>query len=128
MDWLAAGDAYEVALVEGRVAARATSGRAAGRQSKSLPKALRTTRRWSGYAASPSGWSGTRACVAQVDTWTASSLPVPTELVARVWPTGAPAMPFGRLSDPDADRDALVWLSAAVHLAGAERALVRATW
>ncbi|MFF5965102.1 hypothetical protein ACFY64_15455 [Streptomyces collinus] len=35
---------------------------------------------------------------------------------------------FGRLSDPDADRYALVWLSAAVHLAGAERALVRATW
>lgn len=44
------------------------------------------------------------ACVAQVDTWTVSSLPVPTELVARVWPTGAPVMPFGRLSDPDADR------------------------
>lgn len=35
---------------------------------------------------------------------------------------------FGCLSDPDADRYALVWLSAAVHLAGAERALVRATW
>ncbi|MFF7260465.1 hypothetical protein ACFZCL_09290 [Streptomyces sp. NPDC008159] len=35
---------------------------------------------------------------------------------------------FGRLSDPDADRYALVWLSAAVHLAAAERALVRATW
>ncbi|PIM72634.1 hypothetical protein CTU88_10870 [Streptomyces sp. JV178] len=35
---------------------------------------------------------------------------------------------FGRLSAPDADRYALVWLSAAVHLAGAERALVRATW
>ncbi|NEB05741.1 hypothetical protein [Streptomyces sp. SID13726] len=35
---------------------------------------------------------------------------------------------FGRLSDPDADRYAQVWLSAAVHLAGAERALVRSTW
>lgn len=35
---------------------------------------------------------------------------------------------FGRLSTPDADRYALAWLSAAIHLAGAERALVRATW
>lgn len=35
---------------------------------------------------------------------------------------------FGRLDEADADRYALVWLSAAVHLAGAERALVRATW
>ncbi|MEU0411891.1 hypothetical protein ABZ307_29275 [Streptomyces griseorubiginosus] len=37
---------------------------------------------------------------------------------------------FGRLHDADADSDryALVWLSAAVHLTGAERALVRATW
>ncbi|MEU3933987.1 hypothetical protein AB0E85_18400 [Streptomyces sp. NPDC029044] len=35
---------------------------------------------------------------------------------------------FGRLSAPDADRYALAWLSAAIHLAGAERALVRATW
>lgn len=35
---------------------------------------------------------------------------------------------FGRLSDADSDHYALVWLSAAVHLAGAERALVRATW
>lgn len=35
---------------------------------------------------------------------------------------------FGRLADADSDRYALVWLSAAVHLAGAERALVKATW
>ncbi|WP_105970999.1 hypothetical protein [Streptomyces geranii] len=35
---------------------------------------------------------------------------------------------FGRLSEGDTDRYALVWLTAVVHLAGAERALVRATW
>lgn len=38
MGWLAAGGAYEVALVEGRVAAGTMSGRAAGRQVGSLPK------------------------------------------------------------------------------------------
>ncbi|MFE3853885.1 DUF4132 domain-containing protein [Streptomyces griseorubiginosus] len=90
MGWLAAGEGYEVALVEGRVTARATAGRAAGRQLKSLPKALkghaeverlRRLAEWLERHAS--------ACVAQVDTWMVSSLPVPTELVARVWPDEA---------------------------------------
>ncbi|MEU1184938.1 hypothetical protein ABZ464_46485 [Streptomyces sp. NPDC005820] len=35
---------------------------------------------------------------------------------------------FGRLDAPDADRYALVWLTAAVHLAGAERSLARSAW
>ncbi|MER6956241.1 hypothetical protein [Streptomyces sp. NPDC000618] len=35
---------------------------------------------------------------------------------------------FGRLGDADADRYALLWLTAAVHLACAERASVGATW
>ncbi|EKX64934.1 DUF4132 domain-containing protein [Streptomyces ipomoeae] len=90
MGWLAAGDGYEVALVEGRVAARATSGRAAGRQLKSLPKALkdhpevdrlRRFAQWLDRHAT--------ACVAQVDSWMVSSLPVPTGLLARVWPDEA---------------------------------------
>ncbi|MEU0411887.1 DUF4132 domain-containing protein [Streptomyces griseorubiginosus] len=90
MGWLTAGEGYEVALVEGRVTARATAGRAAGRQLKSLPKALkghaeverlRRLAEWLERHAS--------ACVAQVDTWMVSSLPVPTELVARVWPDEA---------------------------------------
>ncbi|MFF5965098.1 DUF4132 domain-containing protein [Streptomyces collinus] len=90
MGWLAAGEAYEVALVEGRVAARATSGRAAGRRLKSLPKALKghpEVERLRRFAA----WleRHAAACVAQVDTWMVSSLPVPTELVARVWPDEA---------------------------------------
>jgi hypothetical protein len=87
---LSAGDGYEVALVEGRVAARATSGRAAGRQLKSLPKAVREhpevdrLRRFAEWLD-----RHTTACVAQVDTWMVSSLPVPTGLLARVWPDEA---------------------------------------
>lgn len=90
MGWLSAGDGYEVALVEGRVAARATSGRAAGRQLKSLPKGLREhpeVDRLRRFAE----WLDRHAvmCVAQVDTWMVSSLPVPTGLLARVWPDEA---------------------------------------
>ncbi|OUC99699.1 DUF4132 domain-containing protein [Streptosporangium minutum] len=90
MGWLAVGDAYEVALIEGRITARATSGRAAGRQLKSLPKALREhpevdrLRRFAEWLDRHAA-----ACVAQVDTWMVSSLPVPTGLLARVWPDEA---------------------------------------
>ncbi|MBB5783582.1 DUF4132 domain-containing protein [Nonomuraea jabiensis] len=90
MGWLAAGDGYEVALIEGRVAARATSGRSAGRQLKSLPKALRDhpevdrLRRFAEWLDRHAA-----ACVAQADLWMVSSLPVPTGLLARVWPDEA---------------------------------------
>ncbi|MEF9886808.1 DUF4132 domain-containing protein [Streptomyces sp. P9-A4] len=86
MAWLAAGEGYEITLDDGRVVAR----RSGGRQLKSLPKALRdhpeTDRlrqlgEWLDRHAA--------ACVAQVDTWMVSSLPVPTELIARVWPDEA---------------------------------------
>lgn len=86
MGWLAAGDGYEVALVEGRVAARATAGRAAGRQLKTLPKALREhpeverLRRFAEWLDRHAA-----ACVAQVDAWMVSSLPVPARLLGRVW-------------------------------------------
>lgn len=88
--WLSAGDGYEVALVEGRVAARATSGRSAGRQLKSLPRVLKDhpevdrLRRFAEWLDRHAA-----ACVAQVDAWMASSLPVPTGLLARVWPDEA---------------------------------------
>ncbi|WP_030762037.1 DUF4132 domain-containing protein [Streptomyces sp. NRRL F-2664] len=90
MAWLAAGEGYEIALVEGRVAARSVTGRAAGRQLKTLPKALkdhpevdrlRRLAEWLDRHAA--------ACVAQADAWMVSSLPVPTELLARVWPDEA---------------------------------------
>ncbi|WP_329138351.1 DUF4132 domain-containing protein [Streptomyces sp. NBC_01476] len=90
MGWLSAGDGYEVALVEGRVAARATSGRAAGRQLTSMPKAVREhpeavrLRRFAQWLDRHAA-----ACVARVDTWMVSSLPVPTGLLARVWPDEA---------------------------------------
>ncbi|MFE0605267.1 DUF4132 domain-containing protein [Streptomyces sp. NPDC058892] len=90
MAWLAAGEGYEIALVEGRVAARSVTGRAAGRQLKTLPKALKDhpevdrLRRLAEWLDRHEA-----ACVAQVDAWMVSSLPVPTELLARVWPDEA---------------------------------------
>ncbi|MGW7432194.1 DUF4132 domain-containing protein [Streptomyces sp. NPDC054861] len=86
MAWLAAGEAYEITLDDGRVVAR----RAGGRQLKSLPKALRDhpdvdrLRRLAEWLD-----RHVASCVAQVDTWMVSSLPVPTELIARVWPDEA---------------------------------------
>ncbi|MFE5734833.1 DUF4132 domain-containing protein [Streptomyces sp. NPDC056528] len=86
MAWLAADEGYEITLDEGRVVAR----RAGGRQLKTLPKALRDhpeTDRLRRLAE----WLDRHAaaCVAQVDTWMVSSLPVPTGLIARVWPDEA---------------------------------------
>ncbi|MCX5174818.1 DUF4132 domain-containing protein [Streptomyces virginiae] len=90
MAWLAAGEGYEIALVEGRVAARSATGRTAGRQLKTLPKALKDhpevdrLRRLAAWLDRHEA-----ACAAQVDGWMVSSLPVPTELLARVWPDEA---------------------------------------
>ncbi|MFD3325455.1 DUF4132 domain-containing protein [Streptomyces sp. NPDC058701] len=90
MAWLAAGEGYEIALVEGRVAARSTGGRASGRQLKTLPKALKDhpevdrLRRLAEWLDRHEA-----SCVAQVDAWMVSSLPVPTALIARVWPDEA---------------------------------------
>jgi len=90
MGWLAAGDGYEVALVDGRVAARSTGGRSAGRQLKSLPKAVREhpevdrLRRFATWLERHAA-----SCREQVDAWMVSSLPVPTGLLARVWPDEA---------------------------------------
>ncbi|MEV7545966.1 DUF4132 domain-containing protein [Streptomyces sp. NPDC089915] len=82
MAWLALDEGYEVSLVEGRVAVR----RPAGRQLKAVPKALRDhpevdrLRRLAEWLDRHEA-----ACVAQVDAWMVSSLPVPTALLARVW-------------------------------------------
>ncbi|MFI5999428.1 DUF4132 domain-containing protein [Streptomyces sp. NPDC051366] len=90
MAWLAAGEGYEIALVEGKVAARSATGRTAGRQLKTLPKALRDhpevdrLRRLAEWLDRHEA-----ACIAQVDTWMVSSLPVPTALLAQVWPDEA---------------------------------------
>ncbi|WP_405619277.1 DUF4132 domain-containing protein [Streptomyces sp. NBC_01511] len=90
MGWLSAGDGYEVALVEGRVAARSTSGRAAGRQLKTLPKGVKTHPEVDRLR-KLAEWLDRHAteCVERVDNWMVSSLPVPTGLLARVWPDEA---------------------------------------
>ncbi|MFH8440433.1 DUF4132 domain-containing protein [Streptomyces sp. NPDC018026] len=92
MGWLAAGDTYEVALVEGRVVARPASAEspAEGRRVRTLPAEIRDRpevvelQRFA-------EWLDRHAaeCVAQVDTWMVSSLPVPTGLLAQVWPDEA---------------------------------------
>ncbi|MET8482779.1 DUF4132 domain-containing protein [Streptomyces tendae] len=93
MGWLAAGDSYEVALVEGRVVARSASvtGTASeGKRERTLPAEIRDRpevvelQRFA-------EWLDRHAaeCAAQVDNWMVSSLPVPTGLLARVWPDEA---------------------------------------
>lgn len=86
MAWLAAGEGYEITLEDGRVIAR----RVGGRQLKTLPKALRDSAE-ADRLRQLAEWLDRHAasCVAQVDAWMVSSLPVPTELIARVWPDEA---------------------------------------
>ncbi|MEV8624435.1 DUF4132 domain-containing protein [Streptomyces sp. NPDC051079] len=86
MAWLAAGEGYEITLEDGRVVAR----RVGGRQLKTLPKALRDSSE-ADRLRQLAEWLDRHAvsCVAQVDAWMVSSLPVPTELIARVWPDEA---------------------------------------
>ncbi|MFE7465856.1 DUF4132 domain-containing protein [Streptomyces sp. NPDC057499] len=86
MAWLAAGEGYEITLEDGRVVAR----RAGGRQLKTLPKALRDSPE-ADRLRQLAEWLERHAasCVAQVDAWMVSSLPVPTELIVRVWPDEA---------------------------------------
>ncbi len=94
MGWLAAGDTHEVALVDGRVVARPASGESPpGReraQEGTLPAGIRDrpeVLELQRFAE----WLDRHAaeCAAQVTTWMVSSLPVPTGLLARVWPDEA---------------------------------------
>lgn len=90
MGWLAVGESYEISLVDGKVAARSTGPRAAGRPLKTLPKALRDTPEVDRLR-QLAQWLDRHAeeCVARVNTWVVSSLPVPTGLLTRVWPDPA---------------------------------------
>jgi hypothetical protein len=97
MGWLAAGDTYEVALVDGGVVARSRStaartpaGASPAGQARTLPEEIRDrpeVRELQRFAE----WLERHAaeCAAQVDTWMVSSLPVPTGLLARLWPDEA---------------------------------------
>ncbi|MDQ1023158.1 hypothetical protein QF035_000740 [Streptomyces umbrinus] len=90
MGWLAVGDTYEIALVEGRVVARSASETSGEGQLRALPGELRDRpevielQRFA-------EWLDRHAaqCVARVDSWMVSSLPVPSGLLARVWPDEA---------------------------------------
>ncbi|WP_433532926.1 DUF4132 domain-containing protein [Micromonospora sp. CA-263727] len=90
MGWLPVGDSYEISLVDGKVAARSTGPRATGRPLKTLPKALRDTSEVDRLR-QLAQWLDrhTAECLARVDAWVVSSLPVPTGLLARVWPDPA---------------------------------------
>ncbi|WDZ83699.1 DUF4132 domain-containing protein [Micromonospora cathayae] len=90
MGWLAVGDSYEISLVDGKVAARSAGPRATGRPLKTLPKALRDDPEVDRLR-QLAQWLDRHAaeCQARVDAWVVSSLPVPTALLARVWPDPA---------------------------------------
>ncbi|MEV0609549.1 DUF4132 domain-containing protein [Polymorphospora rubra] len=90
MGWLPAGDSYEISLVDGKVAARATGPRATGRPLKTLPKVLRDDPEVDRLR-QLAQWLDrhTAECLARVDAWVVSSLPVPTGLLARIWPDPA---------------------------------------
>ncbi|MEE6257917.1 DUF4132 domain-containing protein [Plantactinospora sonchi] len=90
MGWLSAGEAYEVSLIAGKVVARSTARRGSGRPLKSLPKALRDHPEVDRLR-QLNEWLDRHAatCRAQVGAWVVSSLPVPTALLARVWPDPA---------------------------------------
>ncbi|MEU5948678.1 DUF4132 domain-containing protein [Micromonospora sp. NPDC047465] len=90
MGWLPVGDSYEISLLDGKVTARATGPRAAGRPLKTLPKVLRDTPEVDRLR-QLAQWLDrhTAECLTRVDTWVVSSLPVPTGLLARVWPDPA---------------------------------------
>jgi hypothetical protein len=90
MGWLPVGDSYEVSLVDGRVAARSTGSRATGRALKTLPKVLRDDPEVDRLR-QLAQWLDRHSaeCLARVDAWVMSSLPVPTGLLARIWPDPA---------------------------------------
>ncbi|MFE0591261.1 DUF4132 domain-containing protein [Micromonospora echinospora] len=84
------GDSYEISLVDGKVAARSSGPRATGRPLKTLPKVLRDSAEVDRLR-QLAQWLDRHSaeCLARVDAWVVSSLPVPTGLLARVWPDPA---------------------------------------
>ena len=90
MGWLAVGDAYEVSLLDAKVVARSAGPRAGRRPLKTLPKALRDDPEVDRLR-QLAQWLDrhTAECRSRVDAWVVSSLPVPTGLLARVWPDPA---------------------------------------
>ncbi|MFE3166363.1 DUF4132 domain-containing protein [Streptomyces sp. NPDC059224] len=113
MGWVTAGD-YEVALDDGKVICR----NAAGRRLKSVPAKLADDPAVVGLR-QLSEWleRHERQCLADVERWLTRSLPVPLEVLTRVWPdpawqaalrdlvvTGADGEVAGFLRDADTER------------------------
>lgn len=83
MGWVAAGEGYEVALIERKVVCRTL----AGRPLKSVPKAVRESE--AGLALRQlAEWLARHDadCRREVEEWLVRSLPVPVAVIARVWP------------------------------------------
>ena len=86
MGWMAAGDGYQVALDAGVVVCR----NAKGRQLRSVPPALKTDPAVVGLRQLVE-WLDRHGLQCRVDAerWMVRSLPVPTMVLARVWPDEA---------------------------------------
>jgi hypothetical protein len=84
--WIAAGDGYEVSLAGGKVVCR----RADGKVLKAVPKAVRDTDA-ALHLRQLNEWLDRHAasCLREVEDWLARSLPVPSAVVAAVWPDEA---------------------------------------
>ncbi len=83
MGWIAAGDGYEVGLVDGKIVCRS----AAGKVLRALPKSvkesaaaveLRQLREWLDRH--------DQRCLREVEDWLVRSLPVPATVLAATWP------------------------------------------
>ncbi|MFF4703241.1 DUF4132 domain-containing protein [Streptomyces sp. NPDC001288] len=113
MGWVTAGD-YEVALDDGKVVCR----NAAGRRLKSVPAKLADDPAVMGLR-QLTEWleRHERQCLADVERWLTRSLPVPLQVLTRVWPdpawqaalrdlvvTGADGEVAGFLRDADPER------------------------
>ncbi|MEU8932442.1 DUF4132 domain-containing protein [Streptomyces sp. NPDC048409] len=113
MGWVTAGD-YEVALDDGKVVCR----NAAGRRLKSVPAKIADDPAVMGLR-QLTEWleRHERQCLADVERWLTRSLPVPLQVLTRVWPdpawqaalrdlvvTGADGEVAGFLRDADPER------------------------
>src|SRR2546430_10663825 len=83
MGWVAAVDGYEVSLTDGGIACRGANGKVL----KTIPKAVKDTPAVTGLR-QVKEWLDRHdaACLREVEDWLVRSLPVPTVLLASVWP------------------------------------------
>jgi hypothetical protein len=86
MRWLMAAGGYEVALRSGQLVCR----NAKGKELKDVPRAIKDDPVLLGLSGLPEWLAGHEAQVrADVGRWKSRSLPVPADLLARVWPDQA---------------------------------------